>query len=492
MTLGDTIRHGVSWLLAGRIGNQLLHLVFAIVLARLLMPEDFGLLVTVQIFTGVAMLVSGGGMGQALVQAKVLGPHDSHVVFTAQLLIGCAIYLLFFLLAPWFARWFNQSIYTDLLRVSALIFIIRPISNVPSSLLKRALRFKAKAIIGSIQMALTGIASIALALAGYGVWALVLGGMFGSVVNMALTMYVARWRPGILLNRAALKPLAGYGIQVSVNDIIRHIYNHTTNFIISRFMGPAAVGIFNKSTSLREAPESIIGMSAQTVIFRALSKSQDNLDQSRYIFLRTLTLVSLYTLPFYVGFAWIAEPFIVTLYGAHWRDAAEPLTILSASGIFLIFYRQALAVSAARRCLMQEMAILGVSWVVLVISVGIGYQWGLAGISWGVVFATIVMSVLMTRLAVRELQLRVRDLWRAVRPVLLLNTLLAVGLWFAHTSVLARYEQQHALYLFSMAAVGGALYTLCFLYLPIAALASEAQRWKSRLHLPGAAPSSPD
>lgn len=486
MNLGNTIRHGVSWVLAGRVGSQILHFVFAIVLARLLMPEDFGLLVTVQIFTGVAMLVSGGGMGQALIQAKSLGERDSHVVFTAQLVVGLLIYALFFFLAPWFARWFDQPIYTDLLRISALTFIVRPFSNVPSSLLSRAMRFKAKTIIGTISMVLTGVSSIAMAASGFGVWALVLGGMAGSVASMAMMMTVARWSPRLSLNKQALQPLAGYGIKVSLNDIIRHIYRHTTNFIISRFMGPAAVGIFNKGASLKDAPEAMIGGSAHNVVFRALSKSQENLDQSRYIYLRTITLVSLYAVPFYVGFLWVAEPFIVTVYGAHWRDAAEPLTILAVSGIFTIFYRQSLAVTAARRLLTQEMVIQIISWFVLIAAVAAGYQWGLAGISFGVAFASLFMATLMTRLAARELKLKVRDFWRAFRPVLILNVILMAGLWLADAVVLGQYAHIEAAYLFGMAGFGGLLYALCFLYIPMKELATEVQRWKNRLHLPGA------
>ena len=100
MSLGDSIRHGAKWLLGGNLASQVLQFGFGIVLARLLVPADFGVLVTVQIFTGLAGFIAGGGTGQALVRAKEAKHEDFQVVFTLQLLIGLLIYTVFFLMAP--------------------------------------------------------------------------------------------------------------------------------------------------------------------------------------------------------------------------------------------------------------------------------------------------------------------------------------------------------------------------------------------------------
>ena len=129
MNLGNTIRAGAKWSLFERINGQVLQFVFGIALARLLLPTDFGVVVTIQIFTGLAFMISGGGMGQSLIQAKEVSEKDFQVVFTLQLLIGVAIYLLFFSIAPWFAVWFDNLLYRDLLRVSAISFLIRPFAK---------------------------------------------------------------------------------------------------------------------------------------------------------------------------------------------------------------------------------------------------------------------------------------------------------------------------------------------------------------------------
>src|SRR5579872_4965554 len=142
MSLGESIRHGAKWLLGGNVASQALQFAFGVVLARLLVPADFGTLVTVQIFTGLAGFVSGGGMGQALIRAKEAKREDFQVVFTVQLALGLLVYVVFFIMAPAFAHWYDNPLYKDLFRVSAITFLLRPFSNMPNAWLTREMRFK--------------------------------------------------------------------------------------------------------------------------------------------------------------------------------------------------------------------------------------------------------------------------------------------------------------------------------------------------------------
>lgn len=157
------LRRGAAWMFAGRSVSQALTFAFGVVLARLLAPADFGLLLTIQIYTGVAGLVSGGGMGQALVRAKSVGKADYDIVFTLQLAIGCAIYAAFFFVAPLLARWYDTPLYTDLIRVSALNFLFRPLINLPTNILFREQRYRAMTVIGLVTLVATSAASIGLA-----------------------------------------------------------------------------------------------------------------------------------------------------------------------------------------------------------------------------------------------------------------------------------------------------------------------------------------
>lgn len=485
MNLGDTIRSGVRWTMVGKFGHQILGFLFGIVLARLLAPADFGMLVTVQIFTGIAGFVAGGGMGQALVRAKEATKSDYDTVFTLQLGIGCLIYIVFFFAAPGLATWYDTPVYETLLRISALSFILRPFNNLPGNILHRDMRFKAQAFVGITTLIVTNSISIALAWLGYGVWSLILSGFAGSLVGIFLQAHLAGWRPGFRLDWQRGRDLARYGFLVSANDIVVYLRRQTSNFIIGRFIGPVAVGLYNKASSLNDMPSGTISNSAYGVVFRALARTQDNRDQSKYIYLRTITLVTVYTLPFYVGLWWVAELFITTVYGQKWAGAAPVLEILALAGLFMCINNQSGAVTAARQLLGPELVVQLVGWALLIVGVAIGYRWGISGVAWAMVVVSAIMAGLMARLASRELRVRFREFGRALQPALLLNTILCIGLFALHTWVLAPFKPvQPALYLIAMAAAGGLLYSTCFLYLPIPQLTKEATRWKTRLGLP--------
>ena len=220
MSLGDSIRKNTAWVLAGQASTRIFGCGVGIVLARLLVPADFGMLVTIQIFTGMASFVAAGGMGEALVQSKHIEARDYPVVFAIQMLVCLAIYTLFFVLAPWFAIWFDNPLYTDLLRVSALNFLLRPFAANPKARLKRAMRFKALTIMTFASMVMTSVASILMALADMGPWALVLGGLVGSTSNIAMLYAVTRTPPGIHFEKKIAKRLGSYGIKMSLNEII--------------------------------------------------------------------------------------------------------------------------------------------------------------------------------------------------------------------------------------------------------------------------------
>lgn len=484
MSLGDTIRGGVQWSTIGTLALQFLGFASGVVLARLLVPEDFGILVTIQIFTGMAGFVAGGGMGQALIRAKEVRKSDYDTVLTLQLIIGCLIYGCFFLIAPKFAIWYDTPIYEILLRVSALTFILRPFSNLPSSLLHRAMRFKAKTIVGIGTQLTSATVSIWMAWSGYGVWSLVLGGLAGSVAGIILNSVFARWRPGFRLDLVRGRSLAGYGLLVSANDVVVYLRQQTSNFVIGRMIGAAAVGLFNKGLSLNSIPSSSIGVSAYNVILRALASIQDNRDQSKYVYLRTITLVLVYLLPFYVGFWWVAEPFVVGVYGEKWIDAAIVLRIVSLAAVFRCIELQSGAVTAARNLLGKELWVQLLIWAVLAAVTTWACRWGIFGVAWAAAGVWILSSCLMALLACRELRVSLRELLKTIMPAGMLNVILIAALALIETALPAGLGSNRPLvYTLIMGTCGGAIYAASFLYLPIPQLSAEAERWRTRLHL---------
>lgn len=379
MNPGQSLRANTQWVFTGSLAFRVFGFIFGVVLARLLVPADFGTIVTIQIFTGILGYVAGGGMGEALVQAKEAKPQDFRVVFTIQLAICILIYLFLFLLAPWVAVWFDNPLIVDLMRVNAISFLFRPFLNIPSSLLRRQMKFKWVAINRVVGSIIGGIVSIAFALFDYGPWSLVLGGLAGSIANLALFYWHTRWVPGFAYERESARRLGGFGIRMSVNSIIDYLRKQIPNIIVARVQGPAMVGLFNKSDSLASLPVEIFSGSVYQTTFRALSSIQDNAAESRRLYEKALALVLVYTLPIYVGFIWTAQTFIVVVYGDKWIDSAAALQILSSAGLFRCVSNLSGAVVAAQNRLGHEMRIQTETTVLLAAGCLLGVQYGLEG-----------------------------------------------------------------------------------------------------------------
>ena len=420
-------------------------------------------------------------MGMALVQAKTVEENDYHVVFTVQLLVGIAIYAFFYVTAPWLAVWFKSPIYTELLRVSALSFILRPFANVPGALLNREMRFKSGAVVGLAILIFSSMVSITLAFLGMGVWSLILGGMAGSLVNIVAVSVIARWRPAIRFNRAVLRRLGAYGLKSAGNEFVLYLRYQTANFITSRALGPAMVGLYNKADSLSEMPVQTISGAVHRPVFRALSKVQDDQNQAKYIYFRALMLVTVYTVPFYLALWWLADPFIKVVYGTKWVGMIEPLEILALSGLFRCIINQSGAATEALNQLGREFQITVESFVFVVIACLIGVKWGVVGLAWAMNASHVYTFIRMYSLASKCVNGTYRDLLRALIPMAVLNIFL-LGVFVAGHYLFFRgfAGEQPVLYLLGMSLLGGAAYAVAFLYFPIQQLSSEVTRWKQR------------
>lgn len=483
MTLGERIRRGALWIFIGNSGSQILSFAVGIVLARLLAPQDFGMLVTIQVFTGLAGFVAGGGMGQALVRASATSKQDYDIVFTLQIAIGCAIYGVFYAIAPWFARWYEMPLYESLLRVSALSFVIRPFVNLPGSILHRDMRFKAQTAAKVATLLVSSSVSIVMAYRGHGVWSLIIGGLAGSLCSVALLAQLSGWRPGISVDMARGRALARYGMLVSLNDIVTYVRNQTTNFVLGRTLGTAPVGLYNKADNLARMPHAFITSAVYQVLFRALAKEQDNADMSRYLFFRSLSLAAVYVTPFYVALHWLATPAVSVLYGEKWAEVAAPLAILALAGPFMTIANISGAVLAARNELHREVTVQLVVLALTAAATVLALPLGLAGIAAALVLVSIYNALHMYALAARSLKATWRQLAVSQLPAAILNAILAAVLYMIDREAPGAMRDNELLYLGVLATGGAIAYAVSFLYCPIASLGSEQHRWKQRLRL---------
>jgi O-antigen/teichoic acid export membrane protein len=481
MTLGTRIRTGVAWLLFGNTGGAVIQFLFGIALARLLVPADFGMIATIQILTGLVSLVSSAGMGQSLIRAKSAEPRDFDVVFTLQLGFGVLICAALFAVAPWFARFFDNALYADLLKVSALNFLLRPFANIRAAWLNREMNFKRAAVAGLTTALVSSGASVAMAFGGLGVWSLSLGGLVAAMTTNVVLYRLTPLRLKLRFDSRIARQHGVFGFNITMLDLLSHVRTESITLVLSKLAGPAFLGLFNKAENLARMPNRMITPATGQVVFRALAKVADDIPQSKYIMYRTVTLLSVYAWPFLLALAFVAEPLIVFLYGEKWRPAAEPARILAIGGFFLTMLRPCSVLLHAQNRLRQEMVVLVISIVFGLVACYLGLRWGLAGVAWAIV-STHLLSLVLTYGVVRmTIPTTLAELARAVAPAAILVGLTFIAAALLHFAIAGLALSAPFLYLAMMGSVGGAVYAAAFLLLPIPALRGEGDRWRRQV-----------
>jgi len=482
VSLGQSVRRGTSWLMFGNTGDMVLQFLIGIILARLLTPADFGMVVSVQIFTGFMGMLLSGGMGQSLIRAKHVGEEDFNTVFTIQMSMGALIFLGFSVAAPWIAAYLEDPRYADLLRVSAFSFVLRPVALVRTAWLNRAMLFKKRAMVMLASSVVTGLSSIAMAVAGLGVWSLILSGILGALATNILLWFAIPLRVRFGFDEEAAQRHSSFGLKVTTNDFLSYLRDQSVNLILTKMAGPASVGLFNKGESLARLPNRVITPPTGQAVFRALSKVQDNLDQTKYMFYRTITLLMAYIAPALVTMWWVAEPLIEVLYGHQWIAAAEPMKILIMAALFRPIRTPSGVVLAAQNRLGRETVALAISLFITVAASLIGVRWGLAGVAWAVLGSGVFLSAYQYSLVYRILPTRLGDLALAVMPGMILSLLVGITLAALHYGLIAPLVSRAPLaYLLLMGGTGAVVFLLGLLFLPLAQLRTESDRWRTAI-----------
>ncbi len=480
-SLGDSIRHGAKWLVFGNIGQHISQFAFGVILARLLVPADFGMLVTIQVLTGLASMLTSGGMGQSLIRAKEVDENDFKAVFTMQLAIVLCWYALFFFSSPFLAVYFEEPLYKDLIRVSTLVFLIKPFLMMRNTWLTREMAFKERSLVGLITGFITGICSVYMAWLGMGVWSLTLAGLIGALSSCFMLALITPLKLNLSADFATMRKHSGYGIKITAIDILGYISRESKSLIISKMAGPALLGLFNKGESLSRMPNQIIMPASMQPLFRAMGMVQDDLDKTKYLYYRAITLVSVFTTPCYIGLWWVAEPFIETVYGSNWLEAVEPLRIMVIAGLFYnVLYPSGRLLDAQNK-LVQEILVNLVRLVIVCAACYIGLHWGINGVAWGILASYIFTTISLYYLVSRTIHTKLNELLRALAPSLILNTILFIFLAIVHLLLKFSHYDSPLIYLLIMSFAGSSLYAILFLFLPIDALKTESSRWRQLL-----------
>lgn len=401
-TLTEKTISGFNWNFLRNYSKTVINLFVGILLARLLEPQDFGLLGMTIIFTGFTDLFATLGMGSAIIRIKNLTTNHIRTATTITLIASIIIYFIFFFLAPLISEFYNEPRITSILNVLSLLFIIKGITTVSYGQITRNIDFKTILFIEISSFTIGyGLTSSVLALIGFGVWSLVIGRLASAVLSSAMTLWRVPINLKLMLGKKEFRELAGFGSGISLSNILLYGSSNVDYLIIGKFLNPFLLGLYTRAFHLMTESISKVTGGIYNVLFPAFAIVQNEPEKLRNAYFRTIKTVSFFVFPVLASCVVTAEFLIKGLYGPNWGGAVTSFQILAVGGIFRATLSYSGAIAHATGRVYAEVSQQIMYFVLLSGGALVGVNYGIEGVASAVTFALFCMFIAQSWLALK-------------------------------------------------------------------------------------------
>ena len=317
---------GMLWRFGEKITAQVVSFVVSIVLARILMPEDYGVVAMVTVFMAITEIFVTSGLGTALIQKKDADQLDFSTVFWCNIVLSAVIYGVIFLSAPLVAKVYKTSLLTKVLRIFGLRIPISAFNSIQNAYVSRRMDFKKfffSTIIGTIISAIIGIV---MALKGFGVWALIAQYLSNAAIDTIILFITVGWRPTLQFSQDRAKPLVSYGWKILATDLIGTIFNQLNSFVIGIKYTKTDLAYYTQGKKIPDLINNNISATLTAVLFPAMSLSSDY-EEIKRIRRKSLMMLEYVLFPIMVGMMTIADNMIEVLLTDKWMFAVPYVRI---------------------------------------------------------------------------------------------------------------------------------------------------------------------
>ncbi len=325
---------GVTWVGGVEVLIRGVQFGATVTLARLLMPEDFGLISIAFIFTQFSYVLFDFGLGSALIQKKDLSDSHFSTVFWSYLALAFVFASLVLVLAGPVAVYFRMPQVGNILKVLSAIFFLYALNAIPFIRLMKDIRFKQLTLAQLASVMVYAMVAIGMAFMGYGVWSFVFGSLSEQFILILLLYKITGWRPKFYFNREQIIELFRFGKNVLATRLLSYFNLNAPQFAIGKILGTGPLGYYSVAFQMVEIPVQRISKNVLKVMFPAFSKLQDQEQDYVHMYRRTVYYLAIIVFPVFAGLYVIAPAFIRAFYGGKWQAVVAPLQILTLVGLF--------------------------------------------------------------------------------------------------------------------------------------------------------------
>lgn len=309
------------WNVAQKFGTTGIQFIVQLVLARLLLPEDYGIIAIVNVFILLARILVENGLNTALVQKKDADDLDFSTVFVANLILSVLLYIVLYSLSPLIAQFFYMPELKLVIRVLSVIVLFSAVNSLQQAFIQKHMLFRKMFMSSLAGIFISGAIGIILAYSGRGVWALVFQQLINQLILTIMLFIQIKWKPSLKFSFERLKSLFSFGWKVLVSSIVTTLYNNLRTLIIGRFYSASALGFYNRGQQFPMLAVENIVSSIRTVLFPTFSLHQDNLKTIKLMMKRSISIGVYLIAPMMIGMMAIAENLVVVLLTDTWIEA---------------------------------------------------------------------------------------------------------------------------------------------------------------------------
>ena len=410
---------GILWAYASRYSGKALVFVSTLVLARLLIQEDFGVAGYALVVIALLETLSGLGVGPALIYHDD-NPRTRDTAFVLSLLAACVLLVVTWFAAPLVADFFRDPRATDVTRVLALALPLSALGNIHFALLEKRLQFGRKFVPDLANSVMKGGSAIVFALSDYGAWSLIYGQLLGTLASVIGVWIVMPWRPRLRLHADAAGDLLNYGSKIVVVGVLGYFVANLGNFLVGRYLGAAALGVYVLALRI---PEVLIKESAlvvNKVLFPVFSRVRSDPAMMGRGYIAVMRYLTLMVAPLGAGLAAVAEPFVLGLLSEKW---AELIPVMRLSAIYTLLMAVSFNAGTVFKAIGRPGLIIKLSLLRLAL-LAPALWWAVTGPGTLVAVAWVLLAAIVVHLALsliwvaRLLGLSLADLCRSILPAL--------------------------------------------------------------------------
>ena len=451
--------HALFWSFLERFGQQGIQFVISVILARLLLPEEFGLIAMLAIFMAIAQLFVDSGFGQALIQKQDATYVDECSIFYFNIFIGFFAAGLLCLTAPLIARFYNQPLLVPLTRVLSLNMIINGFGSIQTVLLTKHIDFKTQLKVNVIATVISGTIGVTMAINGFGVWSLVAQSLSSNFFRTVLLWFFDSWRPSLTFSFTSLQGMLAFGSRLFASSLLDAVFQNIYLVVIGKLFSPVYLGFYSRAKRLQQLPVTSLYSIVGRVAFPVFASVQDDKPRLKRGARKAITMLAMINFPIMVGLAVTAKPLVLLLLTEKWLPCVPYLQLLCAVGMLYPLHAINLNVLIAqkRSDLFFRNEVL--KRILVVIAIITTYRWGIIAMIYGQIVTSILAYGINGYYTGKLIKYYSTEQIFDFAPYLAISAVMGVGIYFVQLIPFANI----CTLLLSQIIIGIIIYcTLCF------------------------------